>query len=216
MQFPTVKNEMYQYSVASILHMTYFSLNWKIFNTEMKLSKRKVFQNQNKQLFKYVYVVSTLESIRRRRHWQLQPTTSTNGGLIPVVKLYSIISKLLLRLSLSCVEKFLRRASEDSKTWEITLRQIVSQMWQLTSTIFCSIIKPNVLLWTLLISNYCCFGMAISSTLLHQKFTLFQIHSKLLNTDLGTVDQIVVIEEEQGQKTTIGSTVPKSVFSILE
>ena len=138
MQFPTVKNEMYQYSVASILHMTYFSLNWKIFNTEMKLSKRKVFQNQNKQLFKYVYVVSTLESIRRRRHWQLQPTTSTNGGLIPVVKLYSIISKLLLRLSLSCVEKFLRRASEDSKTWEITLRQIVSQMWQLTSTIFCN------------------------------------------------------------------------------
>ena len=169
-----------------------------------------MFQNQNKQLFKYVYVVSTLESIRRRRHWQLQPTTSTNGGLIPVVKLYSIISKLSSSKSLSCVEKFLRRASEDSKTWEITLRQIVSQMWQLTSTIFCSIIKPNVLLWTLLISNYCCFGMAISSTLLHQKFTLFQIHSKLLNTDLGTVDQIVVIEEEQGQKTTIGSIVHSS------
>ena len=126
MQFPTVKNKMYQYSVASILHMTSI-LAFERFLT-LKLSKRKVFQNQNKQLFKYVYVVPTLESIRRRRHWQLQPTTSTNGGLIPVVKLYSIISKLLLRLSLSCVEKFLRRASEDSKTWEITLRKIVSQM----------------------------------------------------------------------------------------
>ena len=77
-------------------------------------------------------------------------------------------------------------------------------------------IKPNVLLWTLLISNHCCFGTAISSTLVHPKITLSQIHSKLLYTDLGTVDPIVVIEEEQGQKTTIGSTVPKSVFSILE
>ena len=149
--------------------------------------------------------IPTFESILRQPSPLRQQT-----GLIPVVKLYSIISKLSSSKSLSCVEKFLRRASEDSKTWEITLRQIVSQMWQLTSTIFCSIIKPNVLLWTLLISNYCCFGMAISSTLLHQKFTLFQIHSKLLNTDLGTVDQIVVIEEEQGQKTTIGSIVHSS------
>ena len=70
--------------------------------------------------------------------------------------------------------------------------------------------------WTLLISNYCCFGTAISSTLVLPKIMLSQIHSKILNTDFGTVDPIVVIKEEQGQKTTIGCTVPKSVFSILE
>ena len=57
--------------------------------------------------------------------------------------------------------------------------------------------------WTLLISNYCCFETAISSTLVYPKITLSQIHSKLLNTDLATVDRIVVIEEEQGQKTPI-------------
>ena len=58
--------------------------------------------------------------------------------------------------------------------------------------------------------------MAIYFTLVHPKITVSQIHSKLLITDLRTVDPIVVIEEEQGQNNTIGSTVPKSVFSILE